>query len=322
MLKEIFPAEPFASAWADEYCQRLQGARLAATSRRLFPLVCRLINPTLLRLIRPAAAVRSRPRLIRSPVPHLPDPFDSLRAARAHGRSDRHRRLLAQQSSTPPPHTGRHRRSAAIPAAAAAAAIHAPRRTTSASTSTRREGGVPVTDSADGGLRGARERRPPEGAGVRARRHQSCRAPVDAGRSRIPSVPAEQMAANPRNRVFAIFLDIPHVDVAGSHRIKEPLIRLLDRILGPDDLVAVMTPEMTRVANHLRTQDRSHRRHAARQVVLGHPAIDPDMDERERDYDSCFPPTDFEMKAGQTRSVVAQEAHRPPARANGARLAA
>jgi hypothetical protein len=55
----------------------------------------------------------------------------------------------------------------------------------------------------------------------------------------------EQMAANPRNRVFVIFLDIPHVAVAGSHRIKEPLIRLLDRILGSDDLVAVMTTEMT-----------------------------------------------------------------------------
>ena len=42
----------------------------------------------------------------------------------------------------------------------------------------------------------------------------------------------EQMAANPRNRVFVIFLDIPHVDVA-LRIIKEPLIRLIDRILGP-----------------------------------------------------------------------------------------
>ena len=61
-----------------------------------------------------------------------------------------------------------------------------------------------------------------------------------------------QAAANPRNRVFVIFLDTPNVSVESAHAINEPLIRLMDRILGPDDLVGVMTPAM-----------------AASQVVLG-----------------------------------------------------
>jgi hypothetical protein len=61
-----------------------------------------------------------------------------------------------------------------------------------------------------------------------------------------------QATANPRNRVFIIFLDTPHVTVEGAHGINEPLIRLIDRILGPDDLVGVMTPAM-----------------AASQIVLG-----------------------------------------------------
>ena len=61
-----------------------------------------------------------------------------------------------------------------------------------------------------------------------------------------------QAAANPRNRVFIIFLDTPHVMVDSAHNINEPLIRLLDRIIGPDDLVGVMTPAM-----------------AANQIVLG-----------------------------------------------------
>ena len=61
-----------------------------------------------------------------------------------------------------------------------------------------------------------------------------------------------QAAANPRNRVFVIFLDTPHVMVDSAHNVNEPLIRLLDHILGPDDLVGVMTPAM-----------------AASQVVLG-----------------------------------------------------
>jgi VWFA-related protein len=54
-----------------------------------------------------------------------------------------------------------------------------------------------------------------------------------------------QAAANPRNRVFVIFLDKPHVTIEGAYLLKEPVIRLLDRVLGPDDLVGVMTPEMS-----------------------------------------------------------------------------
>jgi VWFA-related protein len=55
---------------------------------------------------------------------------------------------------------------------------------------------------------------------------------------------ALQEAANPSNRVFMIFLDRPHVTVAGSHIIRKPLIDMLDRIIAPNDLFGVMTPEM------------------------------------------------------------------------------
>jgi hypothetical protein len=46
-----------------------------------------------------------------------------------------------------------------------------------------------------------------------------------------------QAAENPRNRVFVVFLDTTHVGFASSYAISEPLIRLINRILGPDDLV-------------------------------------------------------------------------------------
>ncbi len=95
-------------------------------------------------------------------------------------------------------------------------------------------------------------------------------------------------ASNPRNRVFVIFLDTPHVGVEGAHAINEPLIRLIDRILGPDDLVGVMTPEM-----------------AASQMVLGRKTqviadslrknwpwgtrFTYHRDQREAAYDACYP---------------------------------
>jgi len=115
-----------------------------------------------------------------------------------------------------------------------------------------------------------------------------------------------QEATNPRNRVFVIFLDTTHVSVNGSHAIKEPLIQLIDRILGPDDLVGVMTPAM-----------------AASQVVLARKTqvIEDSLrtnwpwgrrfslmnDEREEAYEICYPLTDEEAKSGRRRSVLAEQ---------------
>ena len=50
---------------------------------------------------------------------------------------------------------------------------------------------------------------------------------------------------NPRARVFVLFLDVPHVTMAGGWTIREPLIRLVDRLMGPEDLVGIMTPRMS-----------------------------------------------------------------------------
>lgn len=50
---------------------------------------------------------------------------------------------------------------------------------------------------------------------------------------------------NPRARVFVLFLDVPHVRIHGAWNVREPLVRLIDRVLGPDDLVGIMTPKMS-----------------------------------------------------------------------------
>jgi VWFA-related protein len=52
-------------------------------------------------------------------------------------------------------------------------------------------------------------------------------------------------AADPHRRVFVVYLDIENVEVAGSHNIKEPLIDFMNRVMGDDDLLALMTPEMS-----------------------------------------------------------------------------
>jgi VWFA-related protein len=114
----------------------------------------------------------------------------------------------------------------------------------------------------------------------------------------------EQMASNPRNRVFVIFLDIPHVDIASGHHINQPLVRMIDSILGPDDLVAVMTTEMTasqitfgRKTEVIADMLRDKWYWGVRDSVL-------DMDQRERDYDQCFPPSEADRAAGRLRPEV------------------
>lgn len=46
-------------------------------------------------------------------------------------------------------------------------------------------------------------------------------------------------------RVFTLFFDRFHVQLAGSYHARKPIIETLDKIIGPDDLIGVMTPEMS-----------------------------------------------------------------------------
>ena len=104
----------------------------------------------------------------------------------------------------------------------------------------------------------------------------------------------ERMAANPRNRVFVVFLDIPHVQVTSSHAIKEPLIALLGRTMGPDDLVAVMTPLMSPTQMTFGRKTEIIERGLRENWPWGMRDRLQPMDDREEQYQICYPP-----KAGE-----------------------
>jgi VWFA-related protein len=50
---------------------------------------------------------------------------------------------------------------------------------------------------------------------------------------------------DPRARVFVLFLDVKHVEGDASRTIAKPLVDALNRLIGPDDYVAAMTPAMS-----------------------------------------------------------------------------
>jgi VWFA-related protein len=62
-----------------------------------------------------------------------------------------------------------------------------------------------------------------------------------------PTSVSEQLdaARDPSARVFVIFLDTWHVSVGGSARSGQAIAEFLDRVVGPNDLVGVMTPDIT-----------------------------------------------------------------------------
>lgn len=117
---------------------------------------------------------------------------------------------------------------------------------------------------------------------------------------------SRQLIANPRNRVFVLFLDTPHVSVEGGWHAREPLIRLIDRVLGPDDLVGIMTPRMSAsdvvlarktqvVADGLRNIWPWGERHTFQQ------------DDRERQYEACYP---MREQAGMVADMIRRKRER------------
>jgi VWFA-related protein len=73
------------------------------------------------------------------------------------------------------------------------------------------------------------------------------RAPVSQElRTEPNSVPeSRQMAADPRARIFVIFLDTYHAGFGNAARMRAPIQQFIDRVVGPDDLIGLMTPEMS-----------------------------------------------------------------------------
>ncbi len=68
--------------------------------------------------------------------------------------------------------------------------------------------------------------------------------PVDSDRRDPTSVAdSERQAADPRNRLFVVYLDRFHTTRAGSRDSRQPLVDFLNRTIGASDLFAVMTPE-------------------------------------------------------------------------------
>jgi VWFA-related protein len=119
-----------------------------------------------------------------------------------------------------------------------------------------------------------------------------------------PSSPSEanRLAADPRRRVFVVFLDTHSVPYEGSYAIKEPLIHFMQQAMGDDDLVGVMTPDMG--PDQITFGRRTHViERGLRETWYWGRRDSIMLDEREQLYSFCFPPQPLE---GTVVSALAQ----------------
>ena len=68
--------------------------------------------------------------------------------------------------------------------------------------------------------------------------------PQEERRDPTTRTDALAQAADPRNRVFVIYLDHYHTNVSGSHAAQRPIVDLLEQVLAPNDLFGVATPHL------------------------------------------------------------------------------
>jgi VWFA-related protein len=134
---------------------------------------------------------------------------------------------------------------------------------------------------------------------------------------REPNTVAESRAAaqDPRARLFVVFLDRYHTGLAGSHRMQRALGTLLERVIGPDDLVAVMTPDMAASDVTFTRRTSSIGDMLVENWAWGVRGQVTARDPEELAYEACFPerPGGDASQPGDTRAGMAEN-ERAPAR--------
>ncbi len=117
--------------------------------------------------------------------------------------------------------------------------------------------------------------------------------PQEARREPNTVQEGRSMAEDPRSRVFIVFLDTYHTGIVGSHRMQTAIVTLLDRIVGPDDLFAVMTPEMSVSDLALARRTTTTAGMLSRHWTWGRRDRITDRDPEEQQYEQCFPAHGF-----------------------------
>lgn len=115
---------------------------------------------------------------------------------------------------------------------------------------------------------------------------------------------SQEMVADPRARLFVLFLDTYHITREAAWNVRRSLSRLLERTISPTDFVALMTPEMSAASITFTRRTGSIDEVLDKWVNWGRRfEADHDPDPVEARYQYCYPP-----KVGESMmSALARE---------------
>ena len=123
---------------------------------------------------------------------------------------------------------------------------------------------------------------------IRAR-SQSMRATVATGGK--PAIVAQPAETN--SRTFVLFFDTWHVSKDGSRKAASPVSELLNRIVGVDDRIGVMTPDTNARSMDLTSRTSAIERMVRESTQWGLRDTVGDGDPRELDIRMCYPENDL-----------------------------
>jgi VWFA-related protein len=109
-------------------------------------------------------------------------------------------------------------------------------------------------------------------------------------------------AADPESRLFVVFFDTWHVSSDGSLKAGPPLSEFLNRVVGANDLVGVMTPDMPARTLTLTRRTDGIERAVRDTTTWGQRDRIDTIDPREREIDLCYP--DGDIRRPQFRGVA------------------
>ena len=112
-----------------------------------------------------------------------------------------------------------------------------------------------------------------------------------------------------RRRVFIIFLDAPHLSKEATARLRETIVPKLDALIGPDDLLGIMTSEVS--AGNLTLAPKTQPLNDVLEPywqMAGE--VDPEREHSDAQYLQCYPAATGEAMSQTAREMIERRRER------------
>jgi VWFA-related protein len=165
--------------------------------------------------------------------------------------------------------------------------------------------GVPVTDLRAEEFEVLEDDRPQKLEGFRLVRARDAGG-VTTRPEPLGSVAQRDVMADSDSRLFVLFLDQWHVSLGGSARAQAPVSEILNKVISAEDLVGVMTPEMSPQSLNLTRRTAAIDRMMRDNWTWGERDKAITSDPRERDLQMCYPDNDLKNPklAGVAKKLI------------------